>query len=171
VSHLPHQLIEAFRSTLEEVAESDVIVHVVDGSHADPEQQVRAVHEVLGQVAADKITEILVVNKIDATSEETLLRLKRIWPGAIFVSAQTGAGLDDLRRAVETRLPRPSVELRVLVPYDRGDLVAAVHDRGEVLSADHRETGTELWVRVPEFLAGSLRTYQVRDGSLADNPL
>jgi GTP-binding protein HflX len=171
VRHLPHQLIEAFRSTLEEVAESDLVVHVVDGSHPDPEQQVRSVHEVLGEVGADKIAELLVVNKIDTADEETLLRLKRAWPGAIFVSARTGAGLDDLRLAIEARLPRPSVEMRALVPYSRGDLVAAVHDRGEVLAAEHRDDGTELWVRVPEFIASQLRAYEITRGSLADNIL
>src|SRR5215470_8020094 len=107
VRHLPHQLIEAFRSTLEEVAESDLIVHVVDGSHPDPEEQVRSVHEVLGEVNADKVAELLVVNKIDSADEETLLRLKRLWPSAIFVSARTGSGIDDLRHAVAARLPRP----------------------------------------------------------------
>jgi GTP-binding protein HflX len=167
VRHLPQQLIEAFRSTLEEVAESDLIVHVVDGSHPDPEQQVRAVHEVLGEVGADKIAELLVVNKVDVANEETLLRLKRRWPSAIFVSARTGVGIDDLRLAVESRLPRPSVEMRVLVPYQRGDLVATVHNRGEVLSEEHRDTGTELWIRVPEFVAAQLREFQV----LADNTL
>jgi GTP-binding protein HflX len=161
VRHLPHQLIEAFRSTLEEVAESDLIVHVVDGAHPDPEQQVRSVHEVLGEVGAEKLPELLVVNKIDAASEETLLHLKRLWPSAVFVSARTGAGLDDLRLVIESKLPRPAVEMRVLVPYEHGELVAAVHDRGEVLSSDHRDTGTELWVRVPEFLAATLRPYAV----------
>ncbi len=92
VRHLPHQLIEAFRSTLEEVGESDLVVHVVDGAHPDPEQQVRSVHEVLGEVGADKLPELLVVNKIDAASEESLLRLKRLWPQAVFVSARTGVG-------------------------------------------------------------------------------
>jgi GTP-binding protein HflX len=169
VRHLPHQLIEAFRSTLEEVAESDLIVHVIDGSHPDPEGQVRSVHEVLGEVGADKIAELLVINKLDAADEETQLRLKRLWPHAVFVSARTGAGIDDLRLAVESRLPRPAVEMRLLVPYERGDLVAAIHDRGEVLSAEHRDTGTELWVRVPEFLAGQLRVYQQLSGSLTDN--
>jgi GTPase len=169
VRHLPHQLIEAFRSTLEEVGQSDLIVHVVDGSHPDPEQQVRSVHEVLGEIDADKLTELLVVNKIDAADEETQLRLKRIWPHALFVSARTGAGLDDLRIAIESKLPRPAVEMRVLVPYEHGELVAAVHDRGEVLSADHRDTGTELWVRVPEFLAAALRPYTFSGISTTDS--
>jgi GTPase len=171
VRHLPHQLIEAFRSTLEEVGESDLVVHVVDGSHPDPEQQVRAVHEVLGEVGADKLPELLVVNKVDAADEETLLRLKRIWPSALFVSARTGDGLDDLRIAIESRLPRPAVEMRVLVPYEHGELVAAVHDRGEVLSADHRETGTELWVRVPEFLAAMLAPYALSQAAITDGEI
>jgi GTPase len=166
VRHLPHQLIEAFRSTLEEVAESDLILHVVDGSHPDPEQQVRSVHEVLGEIGAEKLPELLVVNKVDAADEETQLRLKRLWPHAVFVSARTGAGLDDLRIAVEQRLPRPAVELRVLVPYERGELVAAVHDRGEVLSEDHRDRGTELWVRVPEFLAAQLRPFEITGATI-----
>ena len=82
VRHLPHQLVEAFRSTLEEVGQADLVVHVVDGAHADPEEQVRAVREVLAEVGADTLPELLVINKIDAADEETLLRLKREWPGS-----------------------------------------------------------------------------------------
>ncbi|WP_306839475.1 GTPase HflX [Catenuloplanes nepalensis] len=156
VRHLPHQIVEAFRSTLEEVAEADVVVHVVDGSHPDPEEQLRAVREVLAEVGADRLPELLVVNKTDAADEETLLRLKREWPDAIFVSAHTGRGIDELRTAIEGRLPRPAVEIRVTVPYDRGDLVAQVHRRGEVLSTAHTGEGTQLHVRVDEALAAEL---------------
>src|ERR1700760_2560526 len=84
VRRLPHQLVEAFRSTLEEVGQADLVIHVVDGAHPDPEEQVRAVREVLAEVGADKLPELLVVNKIDAADEETLLRLKRTWPDAVF---------------------------------------------------------------------------------------
>ena len=97
VRHLPHQLVEAFRSTLEEVGQADLVVHVVDGAHPDPEEQVRAVREVLADVDADAVPELLVVNKTDAADEETLLRLKRLWPEAVFVSARTGAGIAELR--------------------------------------------------------------------------
>ena len=142
VRHLPHQIVEAFRSTLEEVAEADLVVHVVDGAHPDPEEQVRAVREVLGEVGADRLPELLVVNKVDAADEETLLRLKRLWPEAVFVSAHSGLGIDDLREAIEGRLPRPAVEVRVVLPYDRGDLVARVHRQGEVLSTAHLAEGT-----------------------------
>jgi len=161
VRHLPHQLVEAFRSTLEEVAQSDLIVHVVDGAHADPEEQVRAVREVLAEVGAEKVPELLVVNKTDAADEGTLLRLKRLWPDAVFISARTGAGLDQVRQAIEDRLPIPAVELDLLVPYDRGDLVARVHDRGEVLDSEHTAVGTELHVRVDASLAAELAPYAV----------
>src|SRR6185437_9827962 len=95
VRHLPHQIVEAFRSTLEEVADADLVLHVVDGSHPDPEGQVRAVREVLAEVGADTVPELLVVNKTDTAAEETLLRLKRLWPHAVFASARTGAGLEE----------------------------------------------------------------------------
>jgi len=163
VRHLPHHLVEAFRSTLEEVAEADLVVHVVDGAHPDPDEQVRAVREVLAEVGADKLPELLVVNKVDAANEETLLRLKREWPGAIFVSAHSGAGMTELRAAVEARLPRPAVELVVRLPYDRGDLVTRVHLRGEVLRTEHDELGTWLRARVDADLAGELAPYVITE--------
>ncbi len=169
VRHLPHQLVEAFRSTLEEVAQADLVLHVVDGAHADPEEQVRAVREVLAEVGADTLPEQLVVNKIDAADEETLLRLKRTWPDAVFCSARTGRGIDDVRATIESRLPRPDVELSVLVPYDRGDLVARVHHRGEVLSTEHQDAGTLLRVRVDAVLAAELARYVVTVSSVGGN--
>jgi GTP-binding protein HflX len=161
VRHLPHQLVEAFRSTLEEVADADLILHVVDASHPDPEEQVRAVREVLAEVGADKVPELLVVNKTDAADEETLLRLKRAWPGAILVSARSGAGIADLRTAIEDRLPWQAVEVHACVPYDRGDLVARVHSTGEVLRTEHTSDGTVLRVRVDGALAAELAPYAV----------
>ncbi|NUP20053.1 MAG: GTPase HflX [Streptomyces sp.] len=163
VRHLPHHLVEAFRSTLEEVADADLVVHVVDGAHPDPDEQVRAVREVLAEVGADKLPELLVVNKVDAADEETLLRLKREWSGALFVSAQTGAGIAELKAAIEARLPRPAVEVAVLLPYDRGDLVTRLHLRGEVQETDHQEEGTFLRVRVDAELAAEVAPYLVTD--------
>jgi GTP-binding protein HflX len=159
VRHLPHQLVEAFRSTLEEVAQADLVVHVVDGTFPDPEEQVRAVREVLADVGAHTVAELLVVNKIDAAGEETLLRLKRLWPDAVFASARTGAGLADVRAAIEARLPFPAVEVLAQVPYHRGDLVARVHTRGEVLGSRHTADGTVLHVRVDAALAAELAPY------------
>mgnify|MGYP004486010911 CR=1 FL=1 len=161
VRHLPHQIVEAFRSTLEEVSYADLVVHVVDGAHPDPEGQVSAVREVLGEVSADQITELLVINKVDAADEETLLRLKRTWPDAVFVSAHSGQGIDELHAAIAERLPRPAVDLRVLLPYDRGDLVARIHRRGQVLDTRHTEEGSELRVRVDQHTAAELEPFRV----------
>ena len=160
VRHLPHQIVEAFRSTLEEVAHADLVLHVVDGAHPDPEGQVSAVREVLAEVGADRIPELLVINKVDAADEETLLRLKRTWPDAVFVSAHTGSGIDELRGAIEHNLPRPAVELRVLLPYDRADLMARIHRGGQVVATRHTDEGTELQVRVDEQLAAELAPFQ-----------
>jgi len=164
VRHLPHQLVEAFRSTLEEIADADLVVHVVDGAHPDPDEQVRAVREVLAEVGAERVPELMVVNKTDLAGEETLLRLKRSWPGGVFVSARTGAGMGALREAVEARLPRPAVELLALVPYERGDLIARIHQRGELLSRSHEGAGTLVRARVDAELAAELDPYAV-DGA------
>ena len=157
VRHLPHQLVEAFRSTLEEVAEADLVVHVVDGAHPDPEEQVRAVREVLAEVGADRLPELLVVNKTDAADEETLLRLKRLWPDAVFVSARTRAGH---RRAARgdrgSGCPARRSRCGRSLPYDRGDLVARVHRRARCSSTAHLPEGTLLHVRVDEALAAEL---------------
>jgi GTP-binding protein HflX len=162
VRHLPTQLIEAFRSTLEEVAAADLIVHVVDAADADPDAQIRAVREVLADIDAGAVPEQLVFNKIDAADPEVLLRLRRVAPAAVFVSARTGAGLADLVRAIEAGLPRPHVEVDVLLPYTRGDLVARVHDGAEVLSSEHTEAGTRLRARVAPELAAALGPFASR---------
>nr|WP_227023185.1 GTPase HflX [Actinomadura rubrobrunea] len=160
VRHLPHQLVEAFRSTLEEVADADLILHVVDGSDAEPEAQIDAVREVLREIGADRIPELVVINKADAADDLTLARLRRREPHSVVVSARTGAGIDELRAAIEVRLPKLDRELRVLVPYDRGDLVAQVHRRGEVLKQEHTAEGTVLHARVPVDLAAELARFE-----------
>ena len=157
VRHLPHQLVEAFRSTLEEVADSDVIVHVVDGSHPDPESQLDAVRQVFAEIGAGKVRELVAINKADAADPMVLARLQRREPGAIVVSARTGRGIDDLRAAIEEALPRPAVTVDLVVPYDRGDLVSRVHSTGEVLESEHTGDGTWLHARVTEGLAAELR--------------
>src|SRR6476659_4177721 len=144
VRHLPHQLVDAFRSTLEEVAAADLLLHVVDGSDPDPLGQIDAVRIVLGEIDAAAVPELIVVNKVDAMSEDDILALRQALPGAVWVSARTGAGIDGLRELIATRLPHPDVEVEVLVPYDRGDLVARVHRDGEVLEERHEEAGTRL---------------------------
>jgi GTP-binding protein HflX len=156
VRHLPTQLVEAFRSTLEEVADADLILHVVDASDADPEEQIRAVRTVLAEIDALGVPEQLVFNKVDTADPEVLLRLQRLAPDAVFVSAHTGEGIDALRDVIERRLPRPDVEVDVLLPYTRGDLVARVHQSAEVLGTEHTAEGTVLRARVDPSLAAVL---------------
>jgi GTPase len=159
VRHLPTQLIEAFRSTLEEVAEAALILHVVDASDADPEAQIRAVREVLSDIDALGVPELLVFNKVDAAEPEMLLRLRALAPDAMFVSARTGQGIDELRSQVESRLPRPNIEITALLPYTRGDLVARLHDEADQLQVEHTEGGTLVHALVGPTLAGLLRPF------------
>ncbi len=159
VRHLPHQLIEAFRSTLEEVADSDLILHVVDGSHPDPEGQLAAVREVLAEIGADKVPELVVINKADIADPLVLARLRQREPHSVVVSAQTGEGIAEALVAVEADLPHPQIEIAALLPYDRGDLLSKVHENGEVISLEHTGEGTLLSARVNESLAGELAAY------------
>ncbi|HSY15285.1 MAG TPA: GTPase HflX, partial [Jatrophihabitantaceae bacterium] len=155
----PHQLVEAFRSTLEEVSGADLILHVVDAADADPEAQIRAVREVFAEVNAGGVPEQLVFNKVDAADPDMLARLRRLDTEALFVSATTGAGIEELRGRIDGRLPRPDSELTVLVPYARGDLVARIHADGEVLASRHVDTGTLVSARVNRDLAAALQTF------------
>ena len=161
VRHLPHQLVEAFRSTLEEVAQSDVLLHVVDGSHPDPEGQIAAVRAVLADVDANEVPEVVIINKADAADPEVIARIRVRERHAIVVSARTGEGLAELRERVAELLPRPDVEVDVLLPYSRGDLVNRVHNDGEVLSEEHVEAGTRLRANVMPPLAGELAAFAV----------
>ncbi|HEX3932666.1 MAG TPA: GTPase HflX [Nocardioides sp.] len=161
VRHLPHQLVEAFRSTLEEVADSDLILHVVDGSHPDPEGQITAVREVLADIGADKVPEIIVVNKADAADPLVLARLKQREPHSVVVSAKTGEGIDEVLARVEGDLPRPGVEFAALVPYSRGDLLDRLHQHGEIESLEHTGDGTVVRGRAHADLAGELAAYPV----------
>ncbi|NBM14133.1 GTPase HflX [Streptomyces sp. GC420] len=156
VRHLPHHLVEAFRSTMEEVGDSDLIVHVVDGSHPAPEEQLAAVREVIRDVGAVDVPEIVVINKADAADPLVLQRLLRIEKHSIAVSARTGEGIPELLAMIDAELPRPEVGIEALVPYTRGDLVARVHAEGEVISEEHTPEGTLLKARVHEELAADL---------------
>jgi GTP-binding protein HflX len=156
VRHLPHHLVEAFRSTLEEVAESDLILHVVDASHPDPEGQIVAVREVFAEIGASEVPEIIVINKADAADPLVVKQLLAREPHAVVVSARTGEGMDELLLAIEADLPRPAERVDVVVPYARGDLVSLVHTQGEIEILDHTADGTHLIARVPEELAHQL---------------
>ncbi|WP_114856582.1 GTPase HflX [Brachybacterium sp. YJGR34] len=156
VRHLPTQLVEAFRSTLEEVGDSDLLLHVVDASHPDPEGQIAAVRTVLGEVEGFDVPEIVVLNKADLAEPETIARLRSQVGESAVVSARTGMGIAELRELIAERLPRPAVEVDLVVPYSRGDLVSRVHSTGEVLTEEHLMEGTRVHARVDEALAAEL---------------
>ncbi|WP_235522672.1 MULTISPECIES: GTPase HflX [unclassified Plantibacter] len=159
VRNLPHQLVEAFRSTLEEVADSDVIVHVVDAAHPDPAGQIATVRDVIGEVGARHIPELVVFNKADLVDDGQLLVLRGLVPDAVFVSARTGVGIDELMERIEALIPSPSNEVNVLVPFDRGDLVTLLHERGKVLSTDYDERGTIVHALVGAEVAAALAPF------------
>ena len=156
VRHLPHQLIDAFKSTLEEVSESDLIVHVVDGSHPDPFEQIRAVREVITEIGGGDIPEIIAINKVDAADPDVVMEILRKEKNSFAFSARTGFGIEGLVRAIEKSLPHPNVEINAIIPYDRGDLVSAVHEHGEIISEEYVETGTQMRALVDGGLAKAI---------------
>ncbi|MFD0772859.1 GTPase HflX [Streptomonospora algeriensis] len=159
VRHLPHELVEAFRSTLEEVADADLILHVVDAAHPDPEQQLSSVREVFAEIGAGDVPEVVVLNKTDAADPLVLKQLQAKEPQAVEVSARTGAGVEDLVAAVAGALPDLDREVRVMLPYNRGDLVSRVYEEGRIVEQEHTGEGTRLHAFVPDLLAGKLDAY------------
>ena len=159
VSHLPHQLVDAFKSTLEEVSGADVIVHLIDGSHPEPLEQVRAVHQVIDEIGASKVPELLVINKVDISDPHRILELVQQFPGSIPISAHTGFGIAELKSAIESALPHPDVEVRAVIPYTRGDLLHEIHERGEIFTEEHREDGTHVRALVDAHLASTLERF------------
>jgi GTP-binding protein HflX len=160
VRHLPHQLVEAFRSTLEETAGADLLVHVVDAADPLPEDQIKAVRQVLVEVGEEHggrmPHELLVVNKTDAAGDLALARLRHLLPGAVFVSAQRGDGIARLRARIAELLPSPELDVELLLPYTEGALASRVHAEGEVLAEEHTAEGTRLHARVGAELAAAV---------------
>ena len=162
VSNLPTQLVEAFRSTLEEIADSDLILHVVDASHPDPEGQIAAVRKVLTEVDAMHIPEIIVLNKADVADQFVIERIRNRESNCVVVSAYTGQGIEELLERISASIPRPDIQLEVLIPYGRGDLVAKLHQaEAEILESEHLENGTRMIVKVRKSLAAELEQYNI----------
>lgn len=160
VRSLPTQLIEAFRSTLEEVADSDLILHVVDASHPDPEGQIAAVRSVFTEVDARKVPEIIVLNKVDVADPFVVERLKQKEPRHAVVSTRTGQGIAELLEDISRSIPRPGVRLELLIPYERGEMINKLHNSdSEILSLEHEENGTRVVVMVREGLAAELESF------------
>ncbi len=162
VRHLPTQLVESFRSTLEEVVDADLLVHVVDGSDLSPLAQIDAVRQVVCEVVAERdgsahsAVELLVVNKIDAAGDLALAQLRRALPDAVFVSARIDEGLDRLRSEMARLVAATDTAIEVTIPYARGDLVARLYDEGRVHAARHDAGGTHIQAHVPAALAASV---------------
>jgi GTP-binding protein HflX len=150
VRRLPHELVEAFRSTLEEVNEASLLIHVVDAADEDPDRQIAAVREVLNDIGAGGIPELLVINKCDIADEAAIRRLTRLGDNTVAVSALTGEGIDDLRNTIVEALAAQTVEVHLAVPFSRGDVLAAVHRAGEVVAEEHAESGTRVRVRLQQ---------------------
>ncbi len=164
VRHLPHQLVDAFKSTLEEVSGADLIVHVVDGSHPDPFEQIRAVREVISEIGGGDIPEIIAINKVDIASPEIVMELLRKEKNSYAFSVKSGFGIEGLLHAIEKSLPHPSVEIDSVIPYHRGDLVHAIHESGEILLEEHLAEGTHIHGYVDGALAQSIdRATQSRE--------
>lgn len=159
VRELPHELVEAFRSTLEEATDADLLVHLVDASDADPDHQVASVHTVLDEIGAAEVPELIVFNKVDAIDATTEQRLRSLHPDALFLSARTGAGVDGLLDHIVDGLDSTTIQLDLMIPYERGDVLADVHASGEVLDQHHNDTGTEVTVRLPHDTASRFRAY------------
>ncbi len=149
VRRLPHNLVEAFRSTLEEVAQSDLMLHVVDAGEPALEGQIAAVRTVLEEIGAAHLPELLVLNTIDTIDDQARLRLTRLYPEAVTLSALSGEGTDGLIAAIDELLRERLTEIMLTIPYDRGDVVAAVHREGEVIKEEHLDEGTRIHARLP----------------------
>lgn len=155
VRRLPHGLVEAFKSTLEMAADADLLVHVVDGAAADPEGQIDAVRLVLAEIGADQIPELIVFNKADIEPDETKRMVAR-HAGSVAVSALTGEGVDDLLQSLADRLRSLANVVELFIPYERGDVLAAVHREGEVISTADETTGVRVRARLDPAAAGKL---------------
>jgi GTPase len=161
VRRLPHGLVEAFKSTLEVVAESELLVHLVDASAPDPAGQIEAVHVVLDEIGALEVPELIVFNKVDDASAELVDELLDDHPGSVAISARTGDGVDVLLSTISDRLRALSPLVELLVPYDRGDIVAAIHREGEVVSTATTDDGLRLRARLSAESAGRLAEFVV----------
>ncbi len=149
VRRLPHRLVEAFRSTLDQVKEASLLLHLVDASDPDPERQLEAVHTVLAEIGAADVPELIIFNKVDQADPTILQRLRNLHPDGIAISALTGEGINELAAALSDRLERNFASVTLVIPYERGDLVAAAHKAGDVIVEKHDDHGTTLEVRLP----------------------
>ena len=168
VRDLPHELVEAFRSTLEEATDADLLLHLVDASDEDPEHQIRAVRAVLDEIGADSVREVIAYNKVDAIDSTTLTRLRSLHPDAAFISALTGEGVDELLELVVDALRATTIQLDLMIPYEHGDVLADAHESGDVLDQRHEDSGTSITIRLPHAAAARFRRFVVESPETSD---
>ena len=161
VRNLPHQLVEAFKSTLDEVAEADLLIHVVDASGPHPEQNIRAVNSVLDEIGATNVAQIIVFNKSDLAWPDDVASFLERFEGSVAVSAVTGEGIENFLRTLGDRLRALTNVVEFFVPYDRGDILAAIHREGEVIVETHEETGTRVRARLDDAATGKYSQFCV----------
>lgn len=162
VRHLPHQLVEAFRSTLEEIADADIVLHLLDASDEAPIMQLNSVREVLAEIGTNMNRELVVINKIDVADPAVLISLKQLAPDAIFISAKTGEGIQELLNVIETKLSESDTKIDLLLPYSAQQLIARAHEIGQVTKLEHLEQGTRLVALVPAALAAQLKAVSIK---------
>jgi GTP-binding protein HflX len=163
VRDLPHELVEAFMSTLEEISDADLLIHLVDASDANPDHQLDSVRIVLSEIDADQVDELIVFNKIDAADETTVRRLRALHPDAMFISSVTGEGIEELLDAVVAGLDARTVELTLEIPYDKGDVLSDVHASGDVRDLTHVASGSHVTVLLPHEEAARFRRYVIAE--------
>ena len=157
VRHLPHQLVEAFRSTLEEITDADLVLHLLDGSDESPVSQLNAVREVLAELGLTEVKELVVINKVDVADAQTITEMKLLVPDALFISARTGTGLAQLLELIDEKLAAADLVVDLVLPFSAQQLVSRVHKVGRVEKIEHLETGTRIVAAVPAALAEELK--------------
>ncbi len=163
IQKLPTNLIESFKSTLDEISEADIILHVVDATSSNYEAQMSAVDAILEQIGAERISQIVVFNKIDSLDSDALSALKSRRPEAAFVSAATGDGIGGLIDRISTMASASDEVLRVCIPYDKGKDVSLAHERCSIIEESHNESGTCMVLRVPLSLVPRFEAYRADD--------
>ena len=163
VRKLPHQLVEAFKSTLDVVIDADLLVHIVDASAIDPEGQINAVRSILNEIGAGDVPELVVFNKIDIAERPD--RLLSLYEGSVSASAVSGEGADELLLAIGERLALNHAVVDVVVPFGRGDIIAELHRSGQVLSEQATDDGMAYRARLDEYSVGRLSEFIVGDSA------
>ena len=159
IQKLPTTLVEAFKSTLDEIVGADLILHVIDASSPERLAQKQSVEETLESIGAQNIARIEVFNKIDLLESHELEALKSRFPGAVFVSSITGEGIDDLLKAISRSASAMERTMQVVIPFSHGDLVSTAHSKCTLISEEYKEDGTHLTICVPPSLVSAYRPY------------